>query len=164
MLFHKKNKYKMNIDTANAALQNIFAACDQKPNSTPFDTILLRQEANTKSCMIAKHLSELFILILFGLPLLFKHSQVSISTNTPNMVFSVENHYIEDSKLFLDLSSGSVDADRCYATTADGNRYLPISYNKSGNILVFPYDNKELNIFIYDTMDNYMQLVLTPTK
>lgn len=53
----------MNIDSANAALQNIFAACDQKPNTMPFDTILLRQQANTRSYAIAKHIAELFIQI-----------------------------------------------------------------------------------------------------
>ena len=48
MFFEKKNKYEMNIDTANEILQNVFAAESKTPNTVPFDKLVLRQKANTR--------------------------------------------------------------------------------------------------------------------
>ena len=47
MFFSKNSKYEMNKETANAALQNVFAACDKAPNTIPFDKLLLREKLNT---------------------------------------------------------------------------------------------------------------------
>ena len=48
MLFRKKKNYEMNIDTANAILQNVFAAEAKAPNTIPFDKLVLREKANTR--------------------------------------------------------------------------------------------------------------------
>ncbi len=47
-MFYKKKTYQMDMDTANTALQNIFAACEKTPNTIPFDKLVLRQSAYTK--------------------------------------------------------------------------------------------------------------------
>ena len=162
MLRKKKNTFEMNINSANAALQNIFAACDQKPNTMPFDTILLRQQANTRSYAIAKHIAELFILLLFGLPLLFPHSKAKIFTQSTHTKLTLESHYISGEQFTLDIAGGDIDYRQCYAVSADGTRYEPIFQGSSNDSIVFPYAGKEINIYIYDTSGNCLQLILTP--
>ena len=74
-MFFRKNKiYKMDPGQANSALQNIFAACDQTPNTIPFDKLLLRQKLNTRKydillCVIALALFFTFLSPLVIVPL-----------------------------------------------------------------------------------------------
>ena len=45
-MFRKKKTYQMDIKSADTTLQNIFAACNETPNTVPFDKLLLRQKAH----------------------------------------------------------------------------------------------------------------------
>ena len=41
MFFHKKNRYELDMTTANNALQNILSTCNQPVNTIPFDKLVL---------------------------------------------------------------------------------------------------------------------------
>ena len=44
MFFHKKNRYELDMTTANNALQNILSSCNQPVNTIPFDKLVLRKK------------------------------------------------------------------------------------------------------------------------
>lgn len=49
MFFHKKNRYELDMTTANNALQNILSSCNQPVNTIPFDKLVLRKKVNAAS-------------------------------------------------------------------------------------------------------------------
>ena len=49
MFFHKKNRYELDMTTANNALQNILSTCNQPVNTIPFDKLVLRKKVNAAS-------------------------------------------------------------------------------------------------------------------
>lgn len=49
MFFHKKNRYELDMATANNALQNILSSCNQPVNTIPFDKLVLRKKVNAAS-------------------------------------------------------------------------------------------------------------------
>ena len=108
MFCHKNKKYQMDMDTANAALQNILAACDQAPNTIPFDKIVLRQKANTKPYNRLIVLTAVLLLLTFLSPLTI----VPIATRlepyfTPKPIKLVKD-YIEDDILYLQFSGDDI--------------------------------------------------------
>ena len=49
MFFHKKNRYELDMNTANNALQYILSTCNQPVNTIPFDKPVLRKKVNAAS-------------------------------------------------------------------------------------------------------------------
>lgn len=166
-LFHKKNSntYSIDLNTANEALQNVFAACEQPPNTIPFDKLVLRQRANTKSFTIGKYISIGFILLLFIMPFVFPHSPAKITQSSGSKAhFTIEDHYVSDSTFTLVLSGDEIDYSSCYAIDAEQVTYLPVSSTPSAHTISFPYIGKEINLYIYNNEGQYMQLLLSPIK
>ena len=48
MFFHKKNRYELDMTTANNALQNILSSCNQPVNTIPFDKLVLRKKSECR--------------------------------------------------------------------------------------------------------------------
>lgn len=163
-IFRKEKKYEMNMSQANETLQNVFAACDKEPNKIPIDKLVLRQKANTKFFTIGKYIAAFFLALVLIAPLTFEHAPAKIS-KTINKVtnFVIVEHYIEDSLFTMNLTGDEIDYENSYATTPDGEIYSPTFYN-DGCTISFPYDNKELNIFIYNKSGSYIQVIITPIK
>lgn len=161
----EQNKYTMDLKQADQTLQNIFAACEQKPNTIPFDKIVLRQRAKTRSFTLGKYLCLLFIVLLFIVPFVFPHSHAKISsTQNYSSNLEVESHYVSGSQFTLFLSGEDIDYADSYASAADGTIYLPVGSDATEHKIVFPYVGKEVNIYIYDSKGNYIQLLLTPLQ
>lgn len=165
MRLFKRQKYQMDLSSANETLQSVFAACKQEPNTIPFDKLILRQRARTKPFTIGKYLSILFVILLFIVPFVFPHSKTSISTE-PNSLseLSIVNHYTDDDSFTLILSGEKIDFDSCYAVDINNVHYEPVSYNKKENKIVFPYYGEALNIYIYDVNAHSIQVILTPKE
>lgn len=163
MFFEKKNKYEMNIDTANEILQNVFAAESKTPNTVPFDKLVLRQKANTR-------FYDRILVILFLVLLLTFLSPLALTplTGNPNTGFisnSVElvDDYVEEGFLYLQLDGMLILYEDAYLETADGTQYSVISYDESIGTLCFPYiEGTESNIYIPLEGGQTFHLLLTP--
>lgn len=162
---YSKNKYSMDMKTANETLQKVFAACDTPPNTIPFDKIVLRQKAHTRTFFIGKWICFICLLLILIAPLAFYDSPSAYSHTANKMTdIKIEKHYIKDNKFIIYLSGPDLNLDYSYAITQDGTVYLPDYYNNETGELVFPYPNKPLNIFISRNEDEFLQVILTPKK
>lgn len=162
---NSKNKYSMDMKTANETLQKVFAACDTPPNTIPFDKIVLRQKAHTRTFFIGKWICFICLLLVLIAPLAFHNSPSANSHTASEMTdMKIERHYIKDNKFMIYLSGPGLNLSYSYAITQDGTIYYPDYYNNETGELVFPYLNKPLNIFISRDEDEFMQVILTPKK
>ena len=67
MFFHKKNRYELDMTTANNALQNILSTCNQPVNTIPFDKLVLRKKVNAASYnRLIVATAVIFVLVLLG--------------------------------------------------------------------------------------------------
>ncbi len=163
MFFKKRNTYEMNVDTANAILQNVFAAEDKTPNMLSFDKIVLRQKANTRFydkilrvLLLVLTLSFLSPLVIVPVANLFYHpaeqSQAVLLDN-----------YVKDNCLYIQLGNTGILFEEAYMETLDGTRYPVISYEDKTCTLCFPYpENTESNIYIPVEDGTVLHLLLTP--
>lgn len=169
MLFSKnkysKNKYSMDMETANETLQKVFAACDTPPNTIPFDKIILRQKAHTKIFFIGKWICLLCLLLILLAPLVFFNSSSGFSHTANEMTnMKILKHYIKDDKFIIYVSGSDLHLNYSYASTSDGNIFLPDYYNNETGELIFSYPYKPLNIFISCNEDEFLHIILTPKK
>ena len=47
-MFFNKNRYELDMTTANNALQNILSSCNQPVNTIPFDKLVLRKKSECR--------------------------------------------------------------------------------------------------------------------
>ena len=166
-IFKSKKKpltYTMDVKTANETLQNVFLACNQAPNTVPFDKILLRRKLNTRHYNICIWLIVIFLLLTFLSPLVFMGHSVSkvVTVNGYHSSLLVVDHHLEKDKFFLELSGKGIDYTNSYLIDASGNKIPPISFDVLRNLVVFPYKDEEVNIYIPSDEGSTLHLLLTP--
>lgn len=163
MFFHKSKKYEMDMDIANETLQNIFAACDQAPNTIPFDKIVLRQKADTKPYDRLILFTALLFLLTFLSPLAIVPVATWLEPHfAPKPAELVEN-YLENDVLYLKFAGDHILYEQAYMEAADGNHIPVLSYNTDKGLICFPYDgSEELNIYIPIEGDSPLHFLLTP--
>lgn len=162
--FRKKNKYSMDMETANQTLQNVFAACEAPPNTVPFDKLVLRQRAHTRAFFYAKWICFLFLILTLASPLIFQEYPSHLRTTKKASVIHVEEHYILEDTFHIVLSGPDLNLKDSYITTADGTVYPPDRFDNATGEIVFPYPGGEINIFISQGENEYLQIILTPKK
>lgn len=165
MSFRKNKKYQMDMDTANAALQNIFAACDKAPNTIPFDKIILRQTANTKNYNILIIITSIILFFTFIAPLTVVPAAACMENFfTPDPVV-LTNDYVDGEILYLEFTGDNILYADCYMETVDGNRIEAASFDSKQGLIGFPYDStQEVNIYIPIKNGTELHFLLTPQK
>ena len=83
MFFHKKNRYELDMTTANNALQNILSSCNQPVNTIPFDKLVLRKKVNAASYNRLIVATTLIFVLTFLSPLAI----VPLSEMTEKLLF-----------------------------------------------------------------------------
>lgn len=161
-LGNDKNTYTMDLKQADAMLKNVFAACEQKPNETPLDLIMLRQRAHTTFFRIGRFVTLHFIIFLFIVPFLFPLSNLWTSVKDNSTGLNIVRHYEKDDCLILCLDSVDIDYDSCYMTTRSTPRILPLEFRREQKQLLFPYPTEECNIYIYNNEGKELHLLITP--
>ena len=163
-MFFRKNKiYKMDPGQANSALQNIFAACEQAPNTIPFDKLLLRRKLNTRKydillCVIAFALSVTLLLPVIIVPLARSVEQIT----APEPV-TLLNDYLDNGRLFLELSGDGILYESTYLNTMDGQTLEPLSFDKKTKTIAFPFlEGEECNIYIPVENGQVLHLLISP--
>ncbi|MFT3984939.1 MAG: hypothetical protein QM697_13610 [Lachnospiraceae bacterium] len=159
-MFFKK-KYSMDRNTANQTLQNVFAACNQPPNTIPFDKLVLKGLAQTALVKVCKWSAFCFLLLVLLAPLAFQNSEFTVSSKGFGQRIAIENHRLYADHFIMQLSGGSIDYENIYAKKPDGTVVFPVSADPDSGSVVIPYDGNSLNIYIPDNSGNVLQALLS---
>lgn len=162
MSFHRNNKYKLNRDTADAALQNILAACDRPPSTIPSDELILQQKRNTRLHVRLLVLTAVALLLAFLLPMIIvpKTAKLSGKQKTPDPIALV-NDYVENGSLYLELSGDNILYEEAWMTSLD-DEIISGTYDESTGLISFPFpDSGDYNIFIPVKDDDPFHLLLS---
>uniref|UniRef100_UPI004055BBF1 hypothetical protein n=1 Tax=Acetatifactor sp. TaxID=1872090 RepID=UPI004055BBF1 len=163
MSFMKKNTYQMDIDRANSTLQNIFAACDQAPNTIPFDKLVLRQKVNTRIYNRLLVITAAVFLLTFLSPLIIvpvSNMMEHLLAPTPVVLL---NDYREGDILYLQLAGDHILYEEAYLETISGERYYAVSYDAAKQLIAFPYiEDSEANIYIPIKDNEPLHFLLSP--
>lgn len=160
MFFQKRKSYQLNKKQADATLQKVFEACQQPPNTIPFDKLLLRQKLNTcfYDCLIA--LTGILLLLTFLSPLMV--SPVSSLLQEKEGHATLVSHTLEGDTLCLTLSGEGILYEEAYQETADGITEGALSYDQKTQTLCFTYYETETNIYIPLKNAPTLHLLLSP--
>ena len=157
----KNKKYSMNIEDANSTLQNVFAELDMKPNSIPFDKIVLRGLANTVFAKTCKIIATIFLIISLFTPLAFINNDFVVEPSVGASKIIITDHQLYDDHFSLVLQGNNINYDDIYARLPDGSFVFPSSVNRDNGLVIFPFTESSLNIYIPDINGNVLQAVLT---
>ncbi len=162
MKMFKRNKiYSLNKKAANEALQNVFAACEQTPNTKSLDALLFKNIANTTLVKTGKWISVALLILILLTPLVFYKAGKDHTAEKKKSDITVTQHYMdEENECFvMELSGEDIYYEGIYARKEDGSTIYPIE--ASDGIVKFHFENGTINIFIPDTEGGIVQAVLS---
>ncbi|MGN1148583.1 MAG: hypothetical protein ACI4TB_09185 [Lachnospiraceae bacterium] len=152
----------MNPKQADAALQNIFAACEKSPNTVSLNKLALRQKANTRIYDRLLLLTAILLLLTFLSPLaLSPAASLFGNDNSPSKATLVADS-LTDGVLCLTLSGEGILYEEAYQETADGIVEGPVSYDESTGTIYFTYHATDTNIYIPLENAPVFHLLLSP--
>lgn len=155
-------KYELDMRSADTALQNIFAAVGQVPNSVPFNKLVLRQKAVLKPYNILLTISICLLILTILFPLYFYLNR----STAPSGFLTLGEHDATTEAITLELLPAHimVDMEASKLITISGETYAPITYDYDTHTITFPYCGGECNIYIAADDGSSLQLVFTPTE
>lgn len=141
----------MNLKMANETLQNVFAACEQPPNTIPFDKLVLRRKLNTRTYDSLLVLTAILLLLTFLAPLAVSPvSQLlngKVQMQQDSEVYLISDS-VSDNILCLTLSGDGILYHEAFQETSSGITESPLSYDTQSRSLYFTYYETETNIYI----------------
>ncbi len=161
-MFRRNKTYSINRKAANEALQNVFAACEQAPNTQSLDALLFKNIANTTLVKMGKWMSIALLLLILFCPVVFYISGKNAQTGPHKADITVTDHYLDnDSGMFvMKLSGSDIYYEGIYAKKEDGSVIRPSETDPDGTVK-FRFKSGTLNIFIPDTEGGIVQAVLS---
>ncbi|MBR6309111.1 MAG: hypothetical protein IKR39_10950 [Lachnospiraceae bacterium] len=161
----KKKTYSIDINTAGKMLENVFAKAETSPNTVPFDKIVLRSKQNLFTDNLFIVLSSLIFVVTLLMPLFFPHSKMMVSVDAASSrPLTVKEHHMTESTFSITFDGLPVDVVNSYMVDDDDETVSIVEYDSATNTVVFPYDKKEYNIYVYDTNGKCIHLLLSPRK
>ena len=160
MGFRMNRKYKMNPETADAALKNVLEACDRPPNTVPSGKLALRQKLNAflhnRPLILAAALLLMTFLVFSGIIMAGLPGRQS----SPKPVALI-NDYVENGSLYLELSGDNILYAEAWMAAVDGEK-IPGTYDEAAGLISFPFpESGEYNIYIPVENGDPFQLLLT---
>ena len=146
MFFHKKNRYELDMTTANNALQNILSTCNQPVNTIPFDKLVLRKKVNAASYNRLIVATAVIFVLTFLSPLVI----VPLSEFNENNVLS------------LKFTGDNILYDEAFMETLSGEIIEPLSVDTSKGVINFPFLSEEANIYVPVKNGETLHLLFTP--
>ncbi len=161
-MFRRNKTYSINRKAANEALQNVFAACEQTPNTQSLDALLFKNIANTTLVKAGKWMSVALLVLILLSPLAFYMAREDGSRKPHKTDITVTNHYLdEENECFvMEIEGSDIDYDGIYAKRENGAVIYPIESDENG-IIKFRFEKGTLNIYIPDTEGGIVQAVLS---
>ena len=153
MFFHKKNRYELDMTTANNALQNILSSCNQPVNTIPFDKLVLRKKVNAASYNRLIVATTLIFVLTFLSPLAI----VPLSEMTEKLL-----DYVENNILSLKFTGDNILYEEAFMETVSGEIIEPLSVDSSKGVINFPFLSEEANIYVPVKNGETLHLLFTP--
>ena len=162
MFFHKKNRYELDMTTANNALQNILSSCNQPVNTIPFDKLVLRKKVNAASYNHLIAATALIFVLTFLSPLVI----VPLSELTAKLLVSTPPEltldYVENNILSLQFTGDNILYTEAFMETISGEIIEPLSVDASQGVISFPFLSEEANIYVPVKNGETIHLLFTP--
>lgn len=162
MFFHKKNRYELDMTTANNALQNILSTCNQPVNTIPFDKLVLRKKVNAASYNRLIAATAVIFVLTFLSPLII----VPLSELTGKLLVSTPPEltldYVENNILSLQFTGDNILYTEAYMETVSGEIIAPLSVDASQGVISFPFLTEEANIYVPVKNGETLHLLFTP--
>ena len=161
-MFRRNKVYSINKKAANETLQNVFAACEQTPNTQSLDALLFKNIANTTLVKTGKWIAIALLVLILLSPLVFYQAAKEAKTRPHKPDITVTEHYLdEENECFVFRLSGSdIYYEGIYARSGDGTVVYPIETLDDGTVK-FHFTKGTLNIYIPDTEGGIVQAVLS---
>ena len=162
MFFHKKNRYELDMTTANNALQNILSTCNQPVNTIPFDKLVLRKKVNAASYNRLIIATALIFVLTFLSPLaIIPLSELNERLFSPTpAVFTLD--YVENNILSLKFTGENILYEEAFMETLSGEIIAPLSVDSSKGVINFPFLSEEANIYVPVKNGEPLHLLFTP--
>ena len=162
MFFHKKNRYELDMTTANNALQNILSSCNQPVNTIPFDKLVLRKKVNAASYNRLIVVTAVIFVLTFLSPLVI----VPLSEFNEKMFAPAPAEltldYVENNVLSLKFTGDNILHDEAFMETMSGEIIEPLSVDTSKGVINFPFLSEEANIYVPVKNGETLHLLFTP--
>ena len=164
MFFHKKNRYELDMTTANNALQNILSTCNQPVNTIPFDKLVLRKKINAASYNRLIIATALIFVLTFLSPLaIIPLSELNERLFSPTpAVLTLD--YVENDILSLQFSGDNILYKEAFMETLSGEIIEPLSVDVSQGVISFPFLSEEANIYVPVKGGETIHLLFTPDE
>lgn len=162
MFFHKKNRYELDMTTANNALQNILTTCNQPVNTIPFDKLVLRKKINAASYNRLIIATALIFVLTFLSPLaIIPLSELNERLFSPTpAVLTLD--YVENNILSLKFTGENILYEEAFMETLSGEIIAPLSVDSSKGVINFPFLSEEANIYVPVKNGEPLHLLFTP--
>ena len=162
MFFHKKNRYELDMTTANNALQNILSTCNQPVNTIPFDKLVLRKKINAASYNRLIIATALIFVLTFLSPLaIIPLSELNERLFSPTpAVLTLD--YVENNILSLKFTGENILYEEAFMETLSGEIIAPLSIDSSKGVINFPFLSEEANIYVPVKNGEPLHLLFTP--
>lgn len=160
-----KKKHQMDIETANQTLQNVFAACNHKPNSIPIETILSQRKVNTGYVSVCMWVCIAFLIAVLLSPIGLYQTNFHISSLLSISDFiTIEEHSLTDDCFTMKLKGDNIDYDKISMMDDGGTVILPDEIIPEEQIIRIYHPSGTLNIYIPDKDGHTLLAVLTVDK
>lgn len=159
---NEKVTYKIDLETADNLLQNVFAACDTTPNTVPLKKIEKRNRQNLFTDNLLIIIAIVIFVISFFVPLCFPHSPIFVSVDSRARELTVVNHEMTADSFSIAFDGLALDYESSYMQAIDGTIVKASSYDRFENRITFPYTQGEYNIYVFDTSGRGIHLLLSP--
>ena len=161
-MFRRNKIYSINRKAANEALQNVFAACEQAPNTQSLDALLFKNIANTTLVKAGKWMSVVLLVLILLSPIAFYSVRNESGAKPHKTDITVTNHYLDEENgcFVMEIAGTNIDYDGIYAKKENGAKIYPIESDHNG-IVKFRFEKGTLNIYIPDTEGGIVQAVLS---
>ncbi len=158
-----RRKYTMDMATANNILQNVFIAGEQKPNTIPFDKIVLRSRAKTTLVTACMWVGIVMLLFTLLSPLAFNTGELKVANPATVKSIEIASHQLYTTEFVMMLSGEKLDYQNIYAVKDDGTMVFPsrVRFVEENTEVTIPYDGSALNIYIPDLDGNILQAILS---
>ena len=164
MFIHKKNRYELDMTTANNALQNILSSCNQPVNTIPFDKLVLRKKVNAASYNRLIAATALLFVLTFLSPLaIVPLSELSETLFVPAPA-ELTLDYVENNILSLQFSGDNILYKEAFMETLSGEIIEPLSVDVSQGVISFPFLSEEANIYVPVKGGETIHLLFTPDE
>lgn len=165
---NKKN-YKLDTDTANELLKNVFAKSGRETEN--FDVNNLKDEIRpyTARYRVAKITVGILIILTFLAPLFFPHPPIIMKTGTQGPeFFEMNSNYVINGNIYLSFVGEKLDCKKCIMSTDKSMLFIPTSFDEEKNLISFPYDensfDENANIKLESENGSVVTLVITRRK